>query len=69
METIEINFPLNIVKMSKNSLCFEQKRRLVWIHRNVLNKLLQSEEKPPTFVMRKTLKCGDMWWVAIPSTL
>lgn len=69
METIKLQLPLVITRMSKNSICFEQNGKKYWIHRNVLNSVLDSPDIP-TFVQPKTLSnCSSMNWIAVPKTL
>lgn len=68
METIKLQLPLNILRMSKNSIMFEQNGRTYWIHRNVLNSVL-GDPNVPTFVQQKVLSnCFSGNWIAVPKT-
>lgn len=68
MKEIILNWPLDIVKMSKNSVCFQISEKSYWMHRNTFNSL-QKDKSIPTFVVQKDLKNGLMDWIAIPKTL
>lgn len=68
MKEISLKWPLDVIKMSKNSICFQYLEKKYWMHRRVFNSL-QKNKSLPTFVVTKELKTGFMDWIAVPNTL
>ena len=69
MRQVEIPKNPKIIRMSRNSLLIElENKEVVWIHRNVLNKVLCNPELP-TFITLKDFQGTIMPWIATLSTL